>query len=280
MKQIITALLFLVAFSSLSQATEVDTIFVPVHVTDTIYLVSPPDTVFIQEEIATVYNTPSDPDGEYIMDIDMDTIPPAINFYIGHPVFLNIFSAWWGTVFLDFLVEMENEHHGSIVFSWSSIMQLWNADYGNDSDWWEGFRSSVAMGFGYRHYLITSTRTLRNPLKKKVIHRNIPLNSTSIYVQGLAAPTFKYAYENHLGDGDPQKSDVTIGASGEISTGVVWNGNNLLINFGFAIGYQYWPENGRKFLNFGITDSDVEYNLINSSSPRGVYIKATTAFGF
>lgn len=280
MKQIITALLFLVALPSLSQATETDTIFVPVHVTDTIYLVSPPDTVFIQEETAPVYDTPSAPDNEYIMDIDMDTIAPAINFYIGYPIFLNIFSAWWGTVFLDFLVEMENEHRGSIVFSWSSVMQLWNAEYGNDSDWWEGFRSSMAMGFGYRHYLITSTRTLRNTLKKKVIHRNVPLNSISIYVQGLAAPTFKYAYEHHLGDGTPKKSDLTIGVSGEASTGLVWNGKNTLINFGFAFGYQYWPKDGRKFLSFDIKDSDVEYNIVNGSSPRGFYFKITTALGF
>ena len=49
MKQIL-AILFL--FAGLSVASITDTIFVPVHVTDTIYVASPPDTVIIQKKPA------------------------------------------------------------------------------------------------------------------------------------------------------------------------------------------------------------------------------------
>ena len=274
MKQIL-AILFL--FAGLSVASITDTIFVPVHVTDTIYVASPPDTVIIQKKPA-FDNRDIDSSETIINDVDLDTVTPAINFYFGIPLTFNGLSAFWGTVFLDFLVEIENTHRGSLLFGCASMIQLWNPQFGH-SGWWEGIRSSTALGIGYRQYLATTTQLL-NPKKKKVIHKNVPLNSTSLYVQGMAFPTFKFAYENYLGEGDAKKPDLSTGVAGEASTGVVWNSNNLLVNLGVTLGYQYWPEDSRKFLNFGDEDSKFLYNIVTSTTPRSVYVRVITSFGF
>ena len=214
---LIFAVFFAIAISPALGIT--DTVYVQKRITDTLYVVSPPDTVYIQEAgiqansdnvqhfeshnnnnemseaNAATENNAKPLKNEFITEYSTDTIPPANKLYIGAITGLTLFSIWFGVSMLDFDYEIENSYRGSLMFNLSSIILFYEYTRTGDDPTWEGFRSILSPGIGYRQYLLTFTTTKVNPKKHPVKFRNTPLNSISFYIQTMASPAFKIAYD-------------------------------------------------------------------------------------
>ena len=281
-KQTLLFCLALLPFFASPALAVTDTVYVPKYITDTLYVVSPPDTVYIQEseepqlkeEISTPEKNP------YLLEYSTDTIPPGRKFYIGEMTFANLLSIWFGIPILDFSWEIENEYRGSYMFSFSSLMLFGERQIFDSSPTWEGFRSIVSPEFGYRHYLFTFSVGKTNPQKLKVVHRNTPLNSFSFYIQALSGPTFKIAYDKKYKVSTPKKGSFDAGVSASVTLGGDWNSGNMLWDTGITFGYQYWGDKARRFLN-GMRDSEgINYHMLNGWSGKGFFLGTDIKLGF
>ena len=91
-----------------------DTIYVQKRITDTLYVATPPDTVYIQE--SAHQQTQEQPTfkakekNEYLLDYSTDTIPPGRKFYINIKSGFSLVSIWFGAPMIDLSWEIENEH--------------------------------------------------------------------------------------------------------------------------------------------------------------------------
>lgn len=217
---LIFAVFFAIAISPALGIT--DTVYVQKRITDTLYVVSPPDTVYIQEagnhvgndniqqtktaEPSVIFESTTKPvKNEFITEYSTDTIPPANKLYIGAITSFTLFSIWFGVSMLDFDYEIENSYRGSLMFNLSSIILFYEYTRTGDDPTWEGFRSILSPGIGYRQYLLTFTTTKVNPQKHPVKFRNTPLNSISFYIQAMASPAFKIAYDKKYKSDDSKK---------------------------------------------------------------------------
>jgi hypothetical protein len=253
-----------------------DTVYVQKRITDTLYVVSPPDTVYIQETV--VKEASAEPEkNEFIVKYTTDTIPPTNKFYFGlGATALDVIAIWFGALLIDIDWEKENSYRGSLVFNFSSILLF--GPYNYDSSW-EGFRSIISPGVGYRHYLTTITGTSANPQKLPVKHKHTPLNSYSLYVQAMASPTFKMAYDGHKNEARKGRFDTGISVNGAF--GAVSNSGNFLWNYEINFGYQYWDNKASRYLTTKTRpDEDVSYHIINGWDPKGFHIGTNVKLGF
>ena len=257
-----------------------DTIFVQKRITDTLYVVSPPDTVYIQETMASQTKTDEIEKNPFLLEYSTDTIAPAKKIYIGGMTFLNLFSIWFGIPILDFYYEIENEHRGSFMFSFSSLMLFQDVSLRDEDPSWEGFRSIISPGFGYRQYLFSFSVSKTNPKKLKIAYRNTPLYSLSFYTQAAINPTFKIAYDKKFKDSSPKKGSFDAGISASATLGSVWNMSNMLWDTGLTFGYQYWSDNSRKFLGKSGNADELNYHLLNGWSGKGFFIGMDIKLGF
>ena len=257
-----------------------DTIFVQKRITDTLYVVSPPDTVYIQETMASQTKTDEIEKNPFLLEYSTDTIAPAKKIYIGGMTFLNLFSIWFGIPILDFYYEIENEHRGSFMFIFSSLMLFQDVSLRDEDPSWEGFRSIISPGFGYRQYLFSFSVSKTNPKKLKIAYRNTPLYSLSFYTQAAINPTFKIAYDKKFKDSSPKKGSFDAGISASATLGSVWNMSNMLWDTGLTFGYQYWSDNSRKFLGKSGNADELNYHLLNGWSGKGFFIGMDIKLGF
>ena len=257
-----------------------DTVFVQKRITDTLYVVSPPDTVYIQETMASQTKTDEIEKNPFLLEYSTDTIAPAKKIYIGGMTFLNLFSIWFGIPILDFYYEIENEHRGSFMFSFSSLMLFQDVRLRDEDPSWEGFRSIISPGFGYRQYLFSFSVSKTNPKKLKIAYRNTPLYSLSFYTQAAINPTFKIAYDKKFKDSTPKKGSFDAGIAASASVGSVWNMSNMLWDTGLTFGYQYWSDNSRKFLGKSGNADELNYHLLNGWCGKGFFVGMDIKLGF
>ena len=216
----------------------------------------------------------------FLLEYSTDTIAPAKKIYIGGMTFLNLFSIWFGIPILDFYYEIENEHRGSFMFIFSSLMLFQDVSLRDEDPSWEGFRSIISPGFGYRQYLFSFSVSKTNPKKLKIAYRNTPLYSLSFYTQAAINPTFKIAYDKKFKDSSPKKGSFDAGISASATLGSVWNMSNMLWDTGLTFGYQYWSDNSRKFLGKSGNADELNYHLLNGWSGKGFFIGMDIKLGF
>jgi len=263
-----------------------DTVYVQKRITDTLYVVSPPDTVYIQESVvhqpqSQEQSAPEDASkNEFILEYSTDTIPPATKFYINAISGLNIFSIWFGAPMLELTWEIENTHRGSLLINIATIMLLWEYNIRDEEPTWEGFRGIISPGIGYRHYLFTYTTDKTNRNKQKVIHKNTPLNSNSFYIQGMTSPTFKVAYDQRLKTETSKSGSLDVGLSAKATLGSLWNMGNMLLDFGITMGYQYWSDKARGFLDLSRNDDEINYHLLDGWTSKGLFFGTAFKLGF
>ena len=257
-----------------------DTIFVQKRITDTLYVVSPPDTVYIQEASSAQTKTEESETNPFLLEYSTDTIAPAKKFYIGGMTFLNLFSIWFGIPILDFYLEIENEHRGAFMFSFSSLMLFQDVSLRDEDPSWEGFRSIISPGFGYRQYLFSFSISRANPKKLNIAFRNTPLYSLSFYTQATINPTFKIAYDKKFKDSSPKKGSFDAGISASATLGSVWNMSNMLWDMGVSFGYQYWSDNSRKFLGKSGNADEINYHILNGWCGKGFFVGMDIKLGF
>lgn len=279
-KQILFICITILPILASSAFAETDTVFVQKRITDTLYVVSPPDTVYIQETAASQTKIKDIEKNPFLLEYSTDTIAPAKKFYIGGMTFLNLFSIWFGIPILDFYYEIENEHRGSFMFSFSSLMLFQDVSLRDEDPSWEGFRSIISPGFGYRQYLFSFSVSKTNPKKLKIAYRNTPLYSLSFYTQAAINPTFKIAYDKKFKDSSPKKGSFDAGISASATLGSVWNMSNMLWDTGLTFGYQYWSDNSRKFLGKSGNADELNYHLLNGWSGKGFFIGMDIKLGF
>ena len=279
-KQILIICITILPILTSSVFAATDTVYVQKRITDTLYVVSPPDTVYIQETTATQTKTEEIEKNPFLLEYSTDTIAPAKKFYIGGMTFLNLFSIWFGIPILDFYLELENEHRGSFMFSFSSLMLFQDVSLRDRDPSWEGFRSIVSPGFGYRHYLFSFSVSKANPKKLKIEHRNTPLYSLSFYAQATVNPTFKIAYDKKYQDSTPKKGSFDAGISTSATLGSVWNMSNTLWDTGITFGYQYWSDNSRKFLSKSGNADEINYRVFNGWCGKGFFVGMDIKLGF
>ena len=267
MKKMVWTVFFVVLFSSAAMA-QTDTVYVRKHVTDTVFVKSPPDTVYIKKTASKAVDSIHEKN-EFVTYYDTDTIPPAINFYIDGSVGANIILLALGVGVFGFELEQENMYRGSIIYNFSALMQfhdIWKE--------WEGIKSIWSLGVGYRHYIVTSVITHANPSKHPVKHRNVPLNSLSLFAQAMVGPTLNYDKIRNVDDDDNERGASAFGGFAKGTMGLVGNFGNLLWEFGLSGGYQYWGEKARLMMN---TENVA---LVNGSSLKGAFFGFEIKLGF
>lgn len=267
MKKMVWTVLLVMLFSSAAMA-QTDTVYVRKHVTDTVFVKYPPDTVYIKKASAKLAeNAPEK--NEFVTYYDTDTIPPAINFYIDGSLGADLILLALGAGVLGFELEQENMYRGSVIYNFSAFFgfhDLWNE--------WKGIKSIWSLGLGYRQYLVTSVMTHANPSKHPVKHRNVPLNSLSLFAQAMIGPTLNYDKIRNVEGDDEERGACAFGGFAKGTLGVVGNFGNFLWEFGLSGGYQYWDEKARLMLN---TENVA---LINGSSLKGAFFGFEIKLGF
>lgn len=210
-----------------------------------------------------------------------DTIPPTINFYIGHFTITDLFLPAFGALLFDFTLEKENSYNGSLIFNLTTFMRFFDIENNQGEKDWEGFRSVTSLGVGYRYYL--GHLIMPIPSKSKVKQRNVPLNSFSPYMQAIGSPVFKYANDKSYGSKERKSSSLDIGFSTSASLGLVWNISNFLWDINLLYGYQYWSDKARNILIFDLREKKDSMNLhyfVNGVDPKGFYWGFESRFGF
>lgn len=280
--------IFIAIFAFLANPTlaVTDTVFVQKRITDTLYVVSPPDTVYIQESVVhqpqsqEQSTSKAAPKNEFILEYSTDTIPPATKFYINTMTGLSAFSVWFGAPMLELTWEIENTHRGSLMINFATVMLFGEYNIRDEDPTWKGFRSLISPGVGYRHYLFTYTTDKTNPKKQKVVHKNTPLNSNSFYIQSLASPTFKVAYDQRLKTETHKSGSFDAGLAASATLGSVWNMGNMLWDFGITFGYQYWGDKARRFLSWSRYEEDVNYRVFDGWTGKGLFFGTDFKLGF
>lgn len=273
----------ILAFMASPALAVTDTIYVQKRITDTLYVASPPDTVYIQESASQQTQeqaTLTQQKNEYLLDYSTDTIPPGRKFYINAISGLSIFSIWFGAPMLELTWEIENTYRGSLLINIATIMLFGEYNIRDEEPTWEGFRGIISPGVGYRHYLFTYTTDKTNRDKQKVIHKNTPLNSNSFYIQAMVSPTFKVAYDQRLKTETSKSGSLDVGLSAKATLGSLWNIGNMLLDFGITIGYQYWSDNARGFLNLSRNDEEINYHILDGWTRKGLFFGTEFNIGF
>ena len=264
------SLMIMISLADISFATPIDTVFVPVHITDTVYTMAPPDTVIMQESV-------KDTNMAVYAEADLNTVKPAIKFYIGGITAGDLIFLVLNTLVFDFTLEKENEHRGSYMFELSSIMQFGDVHFISDAEW-EGFRSIITPSFGYRHYLFTSMYKIDSK-RNRIRHRNTPLNSFSFYAQAMAHPTIAYAHDRDLDSDEGKRYHFEPGIAGTGALGFVSNLGNVLFDFNVSIGYQYWAGVPRNSL-FDENKENISNAFMPGTAPTGFFFMPYCSIGF
>ena len=275
------SLIVLAVTASLAHAVT-DTVYIQKRITDTLYVASPPDTVYIQKSTISEKNADNSDitPNKFIQEYSTDTLPTGRKFYIGIETSLSIISIWFGAPIINLSYEIENTYRGSLLFTFSSIMLFGEFNLRDEEPTWEGYRSIISPGIGYRQYLITNSIFNTNLKKHNIKFRNTPRNSLSFYIQALASPTFKIAYDKQYKSESPKKGSFDAGISLSATLGSLWNLGNMLWDMGFTLGYQYWSDDARKYLSYKHNKDEINYRIISGLSSKGLFFGTECKLGF
>ncbi len=264
------------------------------HVTDTIYVIDKPDTVYLplsqkpvlensqgdtgavsdgdaieataatESQAETIVAAPAVPDS---INGNTELPPPKILIRLKPALAANLILIAFNSLILDFGFVFENQYRGAIVVNPSLFLQF--GDIGNDKNW-EGFRNTFGIEVGYRQYL--GTITIGKPDYAKSNSRNTPKNSTSFYIQGSVAPTFLYANDRDINHSKNEMHFVP-GIAASATCGLQYN-IGLMFDMSISGGYQYWRRDDKRifFANY-----DENFSLFNGSAPTGFFFKFDVA---
>lgn len=262
----VLALLVSLLFAGGARANT-DTTYTEKRVVDTVFVKPPRDTVFIYD--TTDISHPKSEEATFVYD--RGSISPARNVYFNALTFVTPVSVWLGTVILDMDFEFENTHDGSIILNLSTMMEFYDFEIADDQ-LWEGYRSVWGVGLGYRYYLGFFRTSGSNPKGRPVVHRNVSLNSVAPYLEGMLSPTVKFAFDGKY-DADDKSISLDFGGKANVTMGMVWNISNLLLNVGMTVGYQYWGEDAREFLEYDRNEESGEtFHILGGGAvPEGMF---------
>lgn len=267
------------------------------HVTDTIYVIDKPDTVYLpisqKPAIGTQGDTGAVSDGDAIeataaTESQAETIvaapavpdsingntelpPPKILIRLKPALAANLILIAFNSLILDFGFVFENQYRGAIVVNPSLYLQFGDTDFITHEKSWEGFRNTFGIEAGYRQYL--GTTTIGKPDYAKSNSRNTPKNSVSFYIQGSVAPTFLYANDRDI---HRYKNEMHFvpGIAASATCGLEYN-IGLMFDMSISGGYQYWRRDDKRLL-FD-KDYDANFSLFNGSTPTGFFFKFDVA---
>lgn len=272
--------------NTIAQANPVDTIYVQEHITDTIYLATSRDTVYIdttsgsktvlkveeQEETEEEYQRRIKRDYVYPEDI-----PPTFTSWLNPAIAADILLIALKALFIDYTFEKENWKNGSILVNYAAVMMFGDASFMSDPQW-NGFKSTMALPMGYRYYLNISQKPV-DITKAKARHRYTPHGNASLFVEGFLGPSLSIENVDYIEE-DKSYSKFDVGFVGSIGVGIAMNFHNFLFCIGADIGYQYW---GDKVNNQAILwdDSDsIGYSLAFGTTSKGFFVKPLFLIGF
>ena len=142
-------LLFALLLTSASWA--VDTVYVQKHVTDTVYVMHRPDTLYLP--ISEKKLSPAQP--EEAKDTAFTLPPPATIVYLSPMMVANLLvTPVLHYLMLDFGLGFENLYRGSLIFNFASMNIFGDVEFMDDKEW-EGFRTITSFSAGYRQYIGT-----------------------------------------------------------------------------------------------------------------------------
>lgn len=268
------------------------------HVTDTIYVIDKPDTVYLPlsqkpvlensqgdtgavsdgDAIEATAATESQAETKVAVPAVPDSIngntelpPPKILIRLKPALAANLILIAFNSLILDFGFVFENQYRGAIVVNPSLFLQFGDIDFMSHEKSWEGFRNTFGIEAGYRQYL--GTTTIGKPDYAKSNSRNTPKNSVSFYVQGNVAPTFLYANDKELHNESKKEIHFVPGIAASATCGLEYN-IGLMFDMSISGGYQYWRRDDKRifFANY-----DENFSLFNGSAPTGFFFKFDVA---
>ena len=260
-------LFFALLLTSASWA--VATVYVQKHVTDTIYVMHRPDTLYLP--ISEKKLSPAQP--EEAKDTAFTLPPPATIVYLSPMMVANLFTtSIFHYLILDFGLGYENLYRGSLIFNFASVHVFGDVEFMDDKEW-EGFRTITSFSAGYRQYI--GTAWLWNP--KKSFSRNTPAWATSLFVQAMIHPAFFASYEAPIEDSETGDYSghfrPSIGASAGV--GYALGASGSVFEFCLSVGYQYWYHSVLGLLK----SEEVSFALVNGYA-EDLFIRFEIQLGF
>lgn len=273
--------ILLLALLWTSASWAVDTVYVQKHVTDTIYVMHRPDTLYlpisekksvsIQSDIAK--QSLEQANSEISNDSGFTLPPPATIVYLSPMMAGNLLlTPILHYLLLDFGLGFENLYRGSLIFNFASMNIFGDVEFMDDKEW-EGFRTITSFSAGYRQYL----GTLWLGTSKKSFSRNTPAWATSLFVQAMIHPAFFASYEAPIEDSETGDYSghfrPSIGASAGV--GYALGASGSVFEFCLSVGYQYWYHSEPGLLK----SEDVSFALVNGYA-EDLFIRFEIQLGF
>ena len=252
-----------------SASWAVDTVYVQKHVTDTVYVMHRPDTLYLP--ISEKKLSPAQP--EEAKDTAFTLPPPASIVYLSPMMVANLLvTPVLHYLMLDFGLGFENLYRGSLIFNFASMNIFGDVEFMDDKEW-EGFRTITSFSAGYRQYI----GTLWLGTSKKSFSRNTPARATSLFVQAMIHPAFFASYEAPIEDSETGDYSghfrPSIGASAGF--GYALGASGSVYEFCLSVGYQYWYHS----LPGLFKSEDVSFALVNGFA-EDLFIRFEIQLGF
>lgn len=275
------SLLLCAGIISVSHAS--DTLYVEKHVTDTLYVIDEPDTVYMAISKEVPMKTPLDSSASDSLGNttnSREVKEPGRAIHINYMTGMSIIGIFFKILPIDLTYEIETKYRSSILLSISSYMEFGDIDFINPKEW-DGFRTITNFGIGYRQYIVTGKTTLENEESKKHKLINNPYGSFSLFLQGEIFPGFMYRHEVKLDDDGHKKGDYhrdnAFGTSFVLTPGLSYTIGHSVWTLGWRIGYQYWSHN---FSNFGLVGKDEGIAFQPGVANDGLYYGFIFSIGF
>lgn len=258
------------------------------HVTDTIYVIDKPDTVYLpimqkkadsnSETIAEASSndTTANAVAEVSSQKKDELPPPQILFCINVGSSANLILFVFKSLLIDFGLLFENSYRGAVVLNPTLYFEFGDTDFMSHEKEWDGFRLTTGIEVGYRQYLGTVIFNRKDTSKQR--SRNVPNDAASIYIQGSVIPTFLYANDKKVDRDETYTSHFIPGIAVQALLGFQFN-FGFLYDTNFGIGYQHWERDDRR-IPINSRPDEANISLFNGSTPSGIFFKFNIAFEF
>ncbi|MCF0222196.1 MAG: hypothetical protein HUK19_07875 [Fibrobacter sp.] len=278
--------------------TPVDTVFVQEYVTDTLYLPATRDTVFI--DTANGQNTVLDVNSDYFKAkqsieenkeeteeefqrrinrdyVNFEDIPPTFASWLSSYMVSDIILIALKALYIDYTFEKENWSNGSILVNYGAIMLLGDAAFMSEKTW-EGFKSAMSLGIGYRFYLPIDRKPV-DRTKAKPRHRYTPHGNVSFFVQGMLSPSLSIEKFQRI-ESSASYDNLDFGIAGSLGLGITMNFKNFLMSIGFDFGYQHWGDGVKNQALFEEGEDGIHLSLARGTTTKGIFIMPFFMIGF
>lgn len=275
------SLLLCAGIISVSHAS--DTLYVETHITDTLYVIDGPDTVYMAVSKEAPMKIPLDSSASDSLGNttnSREVKEPGRAIHVSYMSGMSIIGIFFKILPIDLTYEIETKYRSSILLSLSSFTEFGDFEFVNPKEW-DGFRTITNLGIGYRQYIVTGKTLLENEESKKHKLINNPYGSISLFLQGEIFPGFMYRHEVKLDDDGHKKGDYhrdnAFGTSFVLTPGLSYTIGHSVWTLGWRIGYQYWSHN---FSNFGLVGKDEGFAFQPGVANGGVYQGFIFSIGF